>query len=390
MSDLSCDNLPPVVGNATQVSICRPLETLQGLTRFDKAVDKPVLQRFEDIVKRLKDPLLTELIKTQKRFRPIAIRLLVLGADAGSAKPWIVVFCPECVSETVRKYFREKTAKRLCEPKQSGLTDLEVLVDGQALRPKANSHAPLREVTLAISVEQHRRHWTTHIKIEGVEATRCATMRGIAIVVDDKGVSSAYGLTAGHALIQDVVCDSDEFDISDGESPTDTDNEPIEVNHRQETKPTNTQHLEHRIEDTSDIQSDDSIKEVTWSGYGRVAQASFSSMACNRDWALIEDVRDSQVLKDVSRKVTERFFLDYQGSGAAHAQGSVVVACHPSLSGRLSRLPAFALLPHGVDFVRVHTMTINDNQSKLFPKSSKLPWAYETKGYLLELPAHRY
>ena len=80
---------------------CKPLDTIKGLTRFEQDVDETTSLYFEDVVQRLKGPLLLSLRKSRKNFRPFVIRLLVLGTDENSAKPYIVVFCPACVSGLV-------------------------------------------------------------------------------------------------------------------------------------------------------------------------------------------------------------------------------------------------------------------------------------------------
>jgi len=56
---------------------------------------------------RSKGPLLEQLRKSRKPFRHLAIRLLILGEDESSAKPYIVVFCPAGVCDIVTKYFRK-------------------------------------------------------------------------------------------------------------------------------------------------------------------------------------------------------------------------------------------------------------------------------------------
>ncbi|CAO2649557.1 Nn.00g069420.m01.CDS01 [Neocucurbitaria sp. VM-36] len=334
------------------------LDTIKGLNRYEKHVTKSLIEHFEDIVGRLKGPLLTELRKSRKQFRPIAIRLLVLGKDETSAKPWIVVFCPECVCAIVRKYFRTDLAKQLCQPSEPGLVDLEVAVEGHPPRLKATEEPPSVTVALGRSDGSNGRWRTTHIKVDGSNETRYATMGGYIVVVGQDGAPSIYGLTAGHALIQDSIdnkCQSEQSE-ENLHSPNNVLSsmaieEEVGTQHMQEEAGFSVDNAYTRISDPEEV--------IIWLGSGRVAPASFSTKAYNRDWALIEGIEhfDGQS----SGKVIERYFLDTR-TEVAHPIDMVEVICQPPFNGSLSHLPSFTLLPFGYDFVRTWTISIADGE----------------------------
>ncbi|KAJ4367012.1 hypothetical protein N0V83_007542 [Neocucurbitaria cava] len=340
------------------------LDTVQGLTRYEKDVDKSTIQSFEEVVGRLKGPLLAELRKSRKQFRPIAIRLLVLGKDETSAKPWIVVFCPEGVSEVVKKYFRRDLAKCLCQPNEPGLVTFEVAVEGQPPRLKATDDPPPITVALGSSTDEDRKCMTTHIKINGNNEIRYATMGGFIVAINQNGVPSIYGLTAGHALIQDSIDEDCQREHSDqifhGSS-----NEPdsMEIEAGVGARPT--QEGTGRSTSYPYVEANDRSGTIEWSGFGHVAPASFSTKACNRDWALIEGIEGPHYHEESLRNVVERFFLAVSGVGVSRPLNMVEVSYHPSFVGGLSRLPSYTLLPFGSDFVRTYTMIVRGSQDDI-------------------------
>lgn len=315
-----------------------PQDTLvQGLKRFEKDVDKSTTQSFEDIVGRLKSPLLIELRESRKHFQPFAIRLLVVGEDDESAVPSIVVFCPDDVRELVKKFFQREMARRLCQASQPGFLNLEIIVIGHPPRQKSSFQGPENssdKVYVGNPDDLDQNPWSNYVKIVGAGDARCATMGGVLIVTNHDNTSSLYGLTAGHALVQDGMQRTMDGNCVDTEaSRRDSDAIPSSTGR------------------TSSI-----MNRVWWYEYGKIAEASYSASARSRDWALIESVT-----RLVSPPTAETFSFDI-GSGAP--VGPVEIGSKSSIKGEISSLPSFALLPYGSDFTRVYTITVHDGQGE--------------------------
>jgi hypothetical protein len=103
---------PSTTPTSSACAVGKPLDTIKGLTRFEKEVDETISLHFEEVVNKLKGPLLLRLRNSKKNFRPFVIRLLVLGTDESSAKPCIVIFCPDSVKGLVESFCRKQAAKR--------------------------------------------------------------------------------------------------------------------------------------------------------------------------------------------------------------------------------------------------------------------------------------
>ncbi|KAI4678957.1 uncharacterized protein J4E88_006245 [Alternaria novae-zelandiae] len=332
-----------------------PLDTIQGLTRYEKDADEEASLYFEDIMQRLKGPLLDSLRKSKKNYRPFAIRLLVLGRDESSAKPYIVVFCPVCVSDLVRNYFRRETSKRLCQPGKAGPASFEVIVEGNPIRPTTSHHLHPTSVKTGHPISGRRRHRNTPLKIDGICGTRYATMGGYIIVVNKQKDMSLYGLTAGHSIVQDDFEGEVESEQA-GEEPNAERSlfpeiAPAAPSQIPESAMSRTMH------NTMVNLATNSQEEIEWSGVANVAPASFSTQACDRDWALLAGIADQAGSGIQDGQIFERYVLGDPGIGTALIDDGMDISLQPPFIARLSRLPSFALLPYGNDFVRVYTFT---------------------------------
>ncbi|OAL50942.1 hypothetical protein IQ07DRAFT_406834 [Pyrenochaeta sp. DS3sAY3a] len=308
---------------------------VQGLKRFEKDVDKSIIQSFEDIIDRLKGPLLIELRKSRKTFQPFAIRLLVAGEDEVSAVPSIVIFCPDTVRELVKKFFQCEMARRLCQPSQPGQLNLKVFVIGHPPRQKASFQGPedsSDKVYVGNPGESDQNPWSNYVKIVGAGDARCATMGGVLIVTHHDGTSSVYGLTAGHALVQDGMQRTMDGNGVDTEAS------------RRESDP-----ILSSTGRTSSI-----MNSVWWYEYGKIAEASYSATARSHDWALIKNLT-----RLVAPPTAETFSFDVD---SREPVGPVEIGSKSSIRGEISSLPSFALLPFGLDFIRVYTITVHDGQ----------------------------
>jgi len=91
----------------------KPLETIKGLTRFQKAIGKTTVRYVRDVVHILTPPLLSKLHDSKKEFQPFIIQPLVSGTDESSAKLCIAVFCPEGVRDLVESICENEATRHL-------------------------------------------------------------------------------------------------------------------------------------------------------------------------------------------------------------------------------------------------------------------------------------
>ncbi|KAH7092230.1 hypothetical protein FB567DRAFT_516809, partial [Paraphoma chrysanthemicola] len=67
------------------------------------------------MAERLTVPFEAYLRKKCQNYRPIAIRLIVLGIDEASAQLHIVIFCADDVTKRVKKFFKSSQWRDVCK-----------------------------------------------------------------------------------------------------------------------------------------------------------------------------------------------------------------------------------------------------------------------------------
>ncbi|KAL6362750.1 hypothetical protein LRP88_04054 [Fusarium phalaenopsidis] len=178
---------------------------LADLTEFDKSVDDHTLSRFRLVQAQVEKPLLDYICRKtpRRRDRPIALRLMVLGWNEDTAKPCIVVFCPEEQCKRVRKFFDKSHVMALCQPEDDTVPSFNVFVRGRAPETKHGDE----DVDIFIPIVGGR---------EG------CTFGGILSTVSRDGERRLYGLTVGHVLLDDsdndLALDDWDLQLSDSES----------------------------------------------------------------------------------------------------------------------------------------------------------------------------
>jgi hypothetical protein len=165
------------------------------LKGFDKDVDKATIDRFKDVLEQIGGPLLAHMQKSRKKYRPVAIRLMVLGKSDEDAKPCMVVFCAESRYRRVKRFFNTKLAEDVCRPQDSTLPSFDVLIVRQPPQPTAG--------TVVYRGQLHpndRTNCGSPIKVVASGQTRFATLGGVIKVVEmgASGNYALYGMTAGH------------------------------------------------------------------------------------------------------------------------------------------------------------------------------------------------
>ena len=348
-------------GAITNCDACKPLDKIKGLTRFEKEVDETTFLSFKDVVDKLKGPLLRSLQKSKKTFRPFVIRLLLLGTDESSAKPYIVVFCPDCVHDLVKNYFRQDSSRRLCQPGRAGQASFNVLVH-PPIEPKTSHNPHTTSVSTGHSTRDSTRFRSVHLKVDGSHGTRYATMGGYIVVVNKDESLLWYGLTAGHSIVQDKLEEGVQSDQASEEPDIDlslfsglTISTPPQIPELAGNS---------AISDTTHNLATGPQAVIEWSGTASIASASFSTQARNRDWALLEAVDDQSAWEVRDEGIFERYALGDSRLGNMSIDAGVEMNPQIPFIGKLSRLLSFAILSYGNDFVPVHTITMPNARGK--------------------------
>ncbi|KAF5009249.1 hypothetical protein FDECE_4542 [Fusarium decemcellulare] len=203
------------------------LNQITDLAEFDKPVDDATLARFNQVHTQVEEPLLKyirrKLKLPRRKYRPIALRLMILGRSEDDAKPYIVVLCPKQQSKRIKKFFDKTSVRKICQPDDDTSPSFEVLVVGWPPEPKASDDV---DVLIRIAGETEGYTAETYcgapiIVRQPWGAERRCTLGGIIKTVSSDGGVKMYGLTVGHVLLDnsedDVTLDttSDEAELSD-------------------------------------------------------------------------------------------------------------------------------------------------------------------------------
>jgi hypothetical protein len=201
---------PKVSGGTETNAIPFKLSPESISTKNDKPVGKETISRFNEVVERIEEQLVSYVQKSRSKHYPITVRLAVTGEEEDT-KPWIVVFCHVKQAKRVRRFFGKQFAKEICQPQDPSLPSFEVHVHSRAPQLRTalhdidvyNGKCPLdtgrSEVTLC----------GTPIKFAKGEQARIATLGGIIKLTSPDGEYVLYGMTAGHAA-EDLEDDMDD------------------------------------------------------------------------------------------------------------------------------------------------------------------------------------
>lgn len=315
-------------GGRLSCSCAQDPNLINGLHIFTQLLNTETVNSLEKALKDIHGPLLAHLSETTNHFKPLLLRIMILGIDDSSKKPWIVVFCPEAAVESTRVFFKGDFAQRCCAlaAKQGGL---EATVVGRPARMQSGQHVG---ISLMDSESAGMSPWSGRIALQHRTNTSLhATMGGVLVLEDKRGLLTISGLTVNHLLQQNA------------EVPA----------------PASAYDMDQLVSDMSNI----SIAEEP---FGRFSEESFRTQAYDRDWALIEFFEGRKVAglaEQASRSPRkERYAL---GS----CQGSVTLRPSPRPSSTspstaiISQLPAMMVMPHGERFVTVHPVTLRDSHS---------------------------
>jgi hypothetical protein len=323
---------------------------------FNKAVTEEVKTQFVDVQERLAPPLYEYLRKHRAKCYGTAIRLMVLGQDEQTAKPWLVVLCPRSTEKHITRFFRSRffrkdLAKRLCKGSEPGQIDFEWVIDG-----RSTNFTSGEEPVLVLGEERccnTEGWWAPHVKTARMDTSRIATLGGYVYVYDQSQEKTIYGLTCGHLFLGCHHDDNDK-DLSSGDDDDDSSSS--------DTTDNDVQGAEGDFRNDNICYGANSDTEnLRWASLGTVAPCTFSDRARNRDWALI----------DLTEMHSGRYELPqptsaYHYRAAQPVEGPAVLVCHnSSFEVEISDLPAMLLLPSGQAFVRVYTLVLSNHSGRV-------------------------
>jgi len=144
---------------------------INSLQIFNKAVDPTSLGDLAALLQDLHGLLLAHLSKKSDKFRPLMLRIRILGTDEASAKPWIVVYCPPSAVKNSEAFFQDDLAKKACAE-----ADVEVAFVGP-LRFKSLWNEV--EVAFAMTHTTNRSPWSGPIVLTQLSKHHHATMGGV-------------------------------------------------------------------------------------------------------------------------------------------------------------------------------------------------------------------
>jgi hypothetical protein len=169
--------------------------------------------------------------------------------------------------------------------------------------------------------------WASQITLNQLLMISYATMGGMLVVEDTKGVHTVLGLTVGHLLYhEDAMATISDYGID-------------------------------QIISNMNILA---VNPGENGSFGRLIEESFSYQARNRDWALIEFLENaelSEFYRQNSRGLSNESFVLGSCEGLVTLRQDLM-----SLgTARISSLPAMAILPDGDCFVTVYAITTTES-----------------------------
>jgi hypothetical protein len=316
------------------------------------------------------------------------MKLMVLGENEASAKPWVVVLCDASIYKYVKRFFNQPLVRQEFQSRETepDLPSLKVVV----------CNKPPRRMAATGSVEIFGETWGdvlpptlcgTIVQVRGPDFTRIARIGGVVKVVDPSGSAVLYALTVGHIIDQEQIGDdkpqsdnSDEEDVAEFKSEGgeeedflfDSDEEfviDLSGNEAYET-PQQT-----HTSVTSYLTEQDGPPIASWSKMGHIYMSSYDHQSDlrNLDWALIELdtpslyrpnlllIQDNGGQSDLTEVVLKSRVLNE----VVVKERIVVLDGKGTIKrGTLSKSPSFLILPPGKTFIDTYTLAMDNGSGK--------------------------
>ncbi|KAI1756108.1 hypothetical protein F4782DRAFT_320761 [Xylaria castorea] len=256
----------------------------------NKPTDQSTRDRFRAIQPPFETLLLDEMRGHQKpgtRYKPISIRLAMMGTFEDDAQPHIAIFCQPEQKRLIQAFVKKNIVVDICRPKDLSAPAFEVVVFGNAPRLRF-SKSNIEVVTDARNLPATSRNTMCGIPISFQDPSGQrlnATFGGIIKVVTARGSIELFGMTAGHVLHEWNMVGVE--DMPDARSP-------------QNTHPTPRSPLgddgESSIHDVTDI---DETDEDDYSEWETDSVSSGSSEALVKDGGGLWDFQNTTVLGEL-------------------------------------------------------------------------------------------
>ena len=345
----------------------------------NKTIPDEVLARFSDLKELFNKPLVEALSKGKKLPGPVLIKLMCLGVDDTTVKPWIVVICDKAVGQRARQFFNQDWFKNQSRDVDGAGQDLDVIVFDRKGGPRLNVTAEI-PIYFANNAARLTKPSDTCcgqlMRISGKDSSNFVTFGGV-IEVKSKTGHYMYGLTCGHAIYPVDIYDKKSSAVSVPSTARDGLDAALSE-HEEEyeiewDEPNNSQinmNLDNR---------DPSISyrgEFSDRPHGKIIASSYDPDACesNLDWALVELTDPAHYLPNppFSSTVPDfdsvgRLRGDSESKQPPATEKGVVVYAGASgfLTATLQLRPSFFLSPGFTDLIRVFSMKM-DNPGTVF------------------------
>lgn len=214
----SHDGFPQAVPINSRKLFTRKVKSLKP---FDKEIPEAIQHRFYDLKELFGEPLYRYLTqhRPEVRLNSISIKLMVLGENEASARPWVVVLCDATISQRVKKYFNQHGVREQFQSNDadSDLPTLDLVV----------CKMPPRRIAATEDMDIYGDYWDengsyitlcgTTIRADSPGENRLAKVGGVIKVTSFGGHSSLYAMTVSHIVQQEHGEDMPDMDISSDE-----------------------------------------------------------------------------------------------------------------------------------------------------------------------------
>jgi hypothetical protein len=329
--------------------------TVEGMHRYERVVNEETQRRYQDVLSRLANPLATYMRKGRHEHRPMAIRLMFLGCDEDSARPWIVVLCPALVKKRAEKFLKQDMAQRIYQSDEPGRESFQVVVIGHPPQPKAGESGSFVKV---LSSHKGRIGWSSKVEAEHHGIVSHGTMGGYVVIRhSEDSTETIYGLTAGHIIHQgeDEIPPLEEPLVDLMPSPASSDSEDEDTTVPKDGPPIR----------TYSVSGSSSSRQIAaiWTRLP-IPDVSYSRKARDRDWALIGGLVYPQLLSFYSRRIDATIVLGTVGEVPLLQIGfdrELDLIC------TLSSTACMILTPAGSNFVPAHMLIPGNDTLRLLP-----------------------
>ncbi|KAK5655565.1 hypothetical protein OQA88_5496 [Cercophora sp. LCS_1] len=206
------------------------------LTCFEKPLDDTTFQWFEDTGPRI-EQLLVDFLRSGRhhlpsKYKPIAVRLMVLGHNESNAHPYIVALVPSKAKRKVDKFFVREDVKELLTVPGGGHVSMPVVV---AAHTTSFLMCRISDIEVRCSQERSSQDQSARHTLCGLPImvnSRRLTLGGIIRVRPPGGSGISdwkfYGISAGHFDDEDTGMQSDSDDESELEFAGDDQDDPMQ------------------------------------------------------------------------------------------------------------------------------------------------------------------